>query len=342
MKPLVIRADASPEIGTGHVMRCLALAEAWQDNGGEVFFVSASNAPPLESRLKKEGSHILHISQNIGTLGDADNTTLIAHEHGADWIVVDGYHFGADYQKRIKISGFSLICIDDYGHTDHYYADIVLNQNMYADISFYPKYEPYTRFLLGTKYALIRKEFLKWSGWCRKHPDVARKILITLGGSDPANVTLKVIEAVKKIDVSDLDVTVVAGGANRNFDQFNEAVRDNPSFKLIKNAENMPEQMAWADIAISAGGSTCWELAFMGVPSCIIALAENQRKSSEALFAGKITEYAGWFEDLTSEDLIAKTTALLLNKKNRAFLSNNARQLIDGNGARQIIQQMKT
>ena len=155
MKPLIIRSDASPEIGTGHIMRCIALAEAWQDTGGEVVFILAYDTPALEARLKKEGFRILHISQKSGTIGDADETALIAHEHGADWIVVDGYHFGAEYQKTIKDAGLSLLFIDDYGHADHYYADIVLNQNIYADMSFYPKFESYNRFLLGTKYALI-------------------------------------------------------------------------------------------------------------------------------------------------------------------------------------------
>ncbi|MFA4823708.1 MAG: UDP-2,4-diacetamido-2,4,6-trideoxy-beta-L-altropyranose hydrolase [Methanoregula sp.] len=340
MMPLVIRADASPEIGTGHVMRCLALAEAWQDNGGDVVFVSTFDSPALGARMKNEGIKIIHISPVAGSSGDADETARIAFSIGAKWIVVDGYSFDADYQKRIKDSGLSLLFLDDYGHADHYYADIVLNQNMSACMSLYGQHEPYTRFALGTRYALLRKEFLVWSGWRRDHKEVARKILITLGGSDPANVTLKVIEAVKEIDVSDLEVTVVVGGANQNFDRLCEAVNDQAGFRLIKNAENMPELMAWADIAISAGGSTCWELAFMGLPSCIIALAENQRKSSESLFAGKITEYAGWFEDVTHEDLVLKITALLFDKKNRSILCHNARLLTDGNGARKIIQQM--
>ncbi len=185
-------------------------------------------------------------------------------------------NFDVEYQKIIKESGFSLLFIDDYGHADHYYADIVLNQNIYADMSFYQYYEPYTRFLLGTKYALIRKEFLKWSGWHRDIPEVARKILVTFGGSDPDNVTHKVIEAVRTVDLDGLEVKVVVGGANPHFDLIYETVKDLSNFTLIKNTENMSELVAWADIAISAGGSTCWELFFMGIPSIIIPIAENQ------------------------------------------------------------------
>ena len=340
MKPLIIRADASPEIGTGHVMRCLALAEAWQDTGGTVFFVSACDAPALEDRLNNEGIEILHIRQEAGTLGDADETDRIAHEQGADWIVVDGYHFGAEYQKTIKDSGLSLLFIDDYGHADHYYADIVLNQNIYATMSFYPKYEPYTRFLLGTKYALIRKEFLKWSDWHRDIPEVARKILVTLGGSDPDNVTLKVIEAVRTIDLEGLEVIVVIGGANPHFDLIHETVKDLSNFTLKKNAENMPELMAWADIAISAGGSTCWELAFMGLPFCIIALAENQLINSERLSENKVAEYLGWFDNIKPVELTVKINDTLYNQKIRDTMYHDARLLVAGRGAQLIIQQL--
>ncbi len=340
MKSLIIRADAGPAIGTGHVMRCLALAEAWQDTGGDVFFVSSCNSPALEVRLKNEEIRILHISQESGTISDADETARIAHTLGADWIVADGYNFGAEYQKTIKDSGLSLLLIDDYGHADHYFADIVLNQNIYADISFYPKYEPYTRFLLGTKYALIRKEFLKWSGWHRNIPEVALKILVTLGGSDPDNVTLKVIEAVKAVDVSGLEVIVVIGGANPHFDLIHETMKDHPNFTLLKNAENMPELMAWADIAISGGGSTCWELVFMGLPFCIIALAENQLINSERLSENKVAEYLGWFDNIKHVELTVRINDILHNQKIRDTMYHDARLLVAGRGAQLIIQQM--
>ena len=221
---------------------------------GEAVFVSAYDAPALEDRLKKEGMQVLPLRETAGTPGDARETARIAHEHGAEWVVVDGYQFGAEYQKTIRDASLSLLFIDDYGHADHYYADIVLNQNIYADMSLYKKSEPYTRFLLGPKYALLRREFLAYSGWHRDIPDIGRKILVTLGGSDPGNATLSIIDAVKAVDVSGLEVMVVVGGANQHFDLIHASVRDLPNFTLVKNAGNMPELMAWADIAISARG----------------------------------------------------------------------------------------
>jgi len=338
--PLIIRADASSAIGTGHVMRCLALAEAWQETGGVVFFVSAFDTPALEDRLKNEAIQILHITHEAGTIGDANETALLAHEHGAEWIVVDGYHFGLEYQKTIKNSGLSLLFIDDYGHADHYYADIVLNQNISADMSFYPIYEPYTRFLLGTKYALIRKEFLIWSGWHREIPNVARKILVTLGGSDPANVTLKVIDAVRMVDPDGLEVKVVVGGSNPHFDLIHKKVKDLANFTLIKNAENMPDLMAWADVAISAGGSTCWELAFMGVPSIMIPIAKNQELAIKEL--KNIHAAVGFPSDnLSSKKDISNFIDFFLKMKElRSGLSQIQKQIVDGRGANKVVSIM--
>ncbi|MFH0966852.1 MAG: UDP-2,4-diacetamido-2,4,6-trideoxy-beta-L-altropyranose hydrolase [Methanobacteriota archaeon] len=337
MIPLVIRADASPEIGAGHVMRCLALAEAWLDKGGEVFFVSVGSSPSLEERLKREGMGFIPINKGAGTPEDAEETIRIAQDLGADWIAVDGYHFGAEFQKSIKDAGRSLLFIDDYGHADHYYADIVLNQNIYADMSFYPKYEPYTRFLLGTKFALIRKEFLKWSSWHRDIPEVARKILVTLGGGDPDNVTQKVIEAVKTVEVCDLEVIVVAGGFNPHIGLIEESIKNRSGFRLIKNAENMPELMAWADVAISAGGSTCWELAFMGVPSILQPIAENQIIITQNLF--RVNAAVGFppGKPLSRKKISNFITSFLKNKSLRSDLSAMQKKIVDGDGARNIV-----
>ena len=307
---------------------------------GEVIFLSACDAPVIEDRLKKEGMSVLHIRQSVGTSGDADKTARIAHEQGADWVVVDGYHFGAEYQKTIKDAGLSLLFIDDYGHAEHYYADIVLNQNIYADMSLYKNYESYTRFQLGINYVLLRREFLKYSDWHRDIPDVARKILITLGGSDPDNVTLKVIDAVKTVEIDGLEAKVVVGGANPYFDLLHETVKDLSNFTLIKNADNMPELMAWADVAISAGGSTCWELAFMGLPSILCPIAENQKIITQELY--KIRAALGLpLGNLTSvKDVTLFIESFLKKKKLRSGLSLNQKKLVDGTGAKHIVSIM--
>ena len=133
----------------------------------------------------------------------------------------------------------------------------------------YANREAHTRLLLGTRYVLLRREFWPWRGWRREIPAVARKVLVTLGGGDPDNVTLKVIRALAQVEIEGLEAVVVVGPANPHLEELQAAVKDTPHpIRLESNVTNMPELMAWADVAITAGGSTCWETAFMGLPIC--------------------------------------------------------------------------
>ncbi len=330
---LVIRADASTQIGTGHVMRCLALAQAWQDAGGDVMFVMATKAPLLEARLKSEGMEIVYITAQIGSVQDARETVKLTRNFNAKWVVVDGYNFGGEYQQIIKDDGLHLLMIDDYGHAEHYYADIVLNQNISADKGLYVNREPYTQLLLGVKYTLLRREFWEWCGWKRETPTVARKILVTLGGSDPYNVTLKVIQALQLVELDDLEAVVVVGGSNPHYEQLKSVCLDAKfPIHLKRNVANMPELMAWADVAIAAGGSTNWELAFMGLPTIILVLADNQRAIAEELAKTKAVVNLGWYEDVYVTDIAKASTKLLGAADVRRESSTYGQTLIDGKG----------
>jgi UDP-2,4-diacetamido-2,4,6-trideoxy-beta-L-altropyranose hydrolase len=335
MKPLLIRADGGPSIGSGHLMRCLALAGAWRDGGGTAVFVLAAPAPALEERLGIE-AEVLHIGSEPGSPEDARDTARIARERGISWVVADGYRFGAEYQKRVRDAGLSLLAIDDYGHADHYYADIVLNQNSYAEMSFYPHFEPSTRFLLGTKYVLLRREFRERTGDARTIPDTGRKVLVTFGGADPGNATLAVIRALMQVRVADLEVIVVAGGMNLHYEELLAVVKDDPRFSIRSDVRDMPGLMAWADIAISAGGSTCWELAFMGLPALVYPLAANQEPIVRSLvsrgMADELTE-----GDLSTGDGAARKIAnLLASQERRSRFSCRMKELVDGDGAARV------
>jgi len=338
VKPLLVRADASAQIGTGHLMRCLALAQAWQDAGGRAVFLMATEVPALKSRLHSEGMEVVHLPVQPGSTDDAVQTADYAQQVGADWVVVDGYHFGADYQRIIKDSGLRLLFIDDIGHAGHYSADLVLNQNIHAHEGLYPNREPYTRLLLGTRYVLLRREFLKWRGWKREIPEVARKVLVTMGGSDPDNVTLKVIQALQQVDMDGLEAIVVVGGINLHYEALQSAVQNSRfPIRLESNVTDMPELMAWADVAISGGGSTSWELAFMGVPTIAVILASNQRPIAERLDAMGVAVNLGQYEDVSSAKIAQVVMELLTAPTRRAQMSQHGRQLVDGEGTARVL-----
>jgi UDP-2,4-diacetamido-2,4,6-trideoxy-beta-L-altropyranose hydrolase len=339
---LVFRVNASIPIGTGHVMRCLALAQAWQDAGGQPFFAMSTEAQALKSRLQSEGMEVINLSVQMGSAEDAKETATLAQHLGATWVVVDGYHFGAEYQKIIKNFGLNLLFFDDYGHAAHYYSDIVLNQNISASESLYANREPYTQLLLGTRYALLRREFWQWRVWRREMPTQARKILVTLGGSDPDNVTLNVVQALQQVGIEGLEAVVVVGGSNPHYEQLQLAVAESGfPIRLERNVTNMPELMAWADVAITGGGSTTWELAFMGLPSIILVVADNQKAIAEKLDEIGVAVNLGWHEDVAVAHIVRAIPQLLVTSETRAEMSIREQELIDGEGTARVLMLLK-
>lgn len=335
---LLIRADASISIGTGHVMRCLALAQACLAAGWEVTFLMGEGSPPLAQRVAEEGVAVIEQPLPWGTLADAQQTIALVNQIEADWVVVDGYHFGADYQKWLKEANLRVLAVDDYGHATHYWADIVLNQNITASEELYTSRETYTKLLLGTRYVLLRKEFWPWRSWQRQIPPVASKILVTLGGSDPDNVTLKVILALQKAAIENLEAVVIVGGSNPHYQQLLDAVKGwEGKINLRQNVSNMPELMAWADMAITAGGSTCWEMAFMGLPCLLIPIADNQKQCAKRLQEIGAFEVLDKIDAEMIDELIDKTRSIHQSRYRQDVLSKRSKNLLDKNLDHEII-----
>lgn len=340
--PLLIRADANTQIGTGHVMRCLALAQAWQDAGGQAKFVQASAAPALETRLIAEGIDIARLSASPGSATDSAQTVALAQKMGATWVVVDGYQFDAAYQQAMKRAGLPLLVVDDYGHASHYYADLVLNQNIHADESLYSNREPHTRLLMGARYVLLRREFWPWRGWRREIPAVAHRVLVTLGGGDPDNQTLKVFQALQQVDADDLEAIVVVGASNPHFEELRSEIRNSPlAIRLVHNVANMVELMAWADVAVSAGGSTCWEMAFMGLPTILLVLAENQRGIAEGLSQAGVALNLGSFEQVISAHIVRALSNLIESRHRRQQMSHDGQEMVDGIGSKRVLSALQ-
>ena len=340
---LLIRVDTNVHIGTGHLMRCLALAQGWQSQGGRALFVLGVSLPSLEARLQAEGMEVVHLAldeKELGSLEDAHQLLVLAKEQHPLWIVLDGYHFGPEYQRAVKEAGFKLLVIDDMAHHEHYYADIVLNQNLHADQLEY-SCEPYTRLLLGTKYVLLRQEFWKWRGWNRIIPEVARKVLVTMGGSDPHNITLKVVKALNFVKIDGLEAVVVVGMSNSNQRFIEEAIKGvRIPIELVTNADNMAELMAWADLAVSSGGSTCWELAFMGTPSVLIVAAENQRPIAGSLHHKGAAVSMGWHGEVDVPRIAGLLTDLLASQEWRRSLFSCSRRLMNGYNGLEVVREL--
>ena len=336
---LLFRADASVEMGSGHVMRCLALAQEWRRQNGKAHFVQAETVAAVQDRIEKEGFAQSLLKSSPATAEDAKQTIELALESNADWIVADGYNFDCDYYRLIKESGLRLLVLDDYRHAEFYCADLVLNQNLDAKASLYHHRDLNTRLLLGPRYALLRSEFSKWRIWQREIGTVARKILVTFGGSDSANATGRVVQALMQIP--DIESVILSGGSNPNLAQLRSDIAGNPTIRIVADTSEVSKFMAWADIAVVAGGSTSWELAFMGLPSCSRAIAANQ--------TGNVAELArkgvsvgldkGTMENAT--ELASVIQELLRNPIERERMSKVGRELVDGLGACRVLERLK-
>ena len=303
---LLIRTDGGPSVGHGHAMRCLALAQAWRARGGHTVFAGSFD-PGLEKALRD--FELVPIRHAHPDPDDLSLTGELLASGGFDAVVVDGYGFDAGYQRRLRGPGRLVLVVDDTAHLDAYDADALLNQNIGAEELDYPVAAEVVQ-LLGPRYALLREEFLAR----RAEPDVpdhAARVLVTVGGGSHDDALGKITAALESLD---LEVRIAAG----------------------LGAAEMAESMAWADLAVTGAGSTCWELAFMGVPFAAVVLAPNQGRNATGLAAAGAAVFLGPVEALVAREIAVPVQALAGDRARRAAMSTAGQALVDGLGAARV------
>ena len=374
---LIVRADADSRIGTGHVMRCLALADEWVASGGAALFLSRCEDESLRRRIVDASHRFCDVPRVYPEPGDLVQTLELAQLHPEAPVVVDGYHFDAEYHCGLKAGGLRVMAVDDFAPLRQYHADWILNQNLGAERIAYPCTED-AELLLGTKYVLLRGEFTQRlaeassaenrrdsSLTIRMTDDVIldtndvilsadnvilseakdlsrKRLLVTLGGADPDNVTTRVVEALAPVERDTLEVRVVVGAGCAHHDAIRRAVnRAGPRFCLLRDVTRMSDQMAWADVAVTGGGTTCWELAFMGVPMVILILADNQVFVAEGLAREGAAITAGWGRDLDPAQFGATVDMVLDDEAQCRAMAERGRALVDGMGARRVVAALR-
>ncbi len=337
---LLVRADAGAEIGTGHIMRCLALAQAWQAKGGRVIFAVAAGVE-LESRIRAEGVEVEIIPAQPGTDDDEARTVELCARSKTAWLVLDSYHFSAEYCRNLRSAVPRMLLIDDGEKRRACECDVVLNPDPDASSKAYPRQQGNAQFLLGPEYALLRREFLQVRVDRVEIAAKAKRVLVTLGGGDAQNVTLAVVQALDELNDLELELTVVTGASYRYRSSLEESVTVSAhATTLLSNIEDMPALMAGADLAITAGCGTCYELAFMKVPMFVITTAKNQEPMVAALSSAGAAVDGGWCVSLERSALAASLRRVICDRELRRNLVDNAGRLVDGRGAERVIQTM--
>ncbi|MGE3727280.1 MAG: UDP-2,4-diacetamido-2,4,6-trideoxy-beta-L-altropyranose hydrolase [Candidatus Sericytochromatia bacterium] len=340
---ILIRADATALMGTGHVMRCLALAQANQDAGGKTTFVSHLDLPlPLKSRLAEEGFECSLISAEPGSQADASLTLNLAKEIRADWFVLDGYHFSSPYRNHLRSRAIPILLIDDNQEQDGAFADLILNQNIHASQLIYSDSIPQSQKLLGPKYALIRKEFLKLVSFPTYNSDVLPKILLMFGGSDPQNLTQIFLQLLLKLDTL-VQVNVVLGaGYAHIWPEHLFAGIQKERLVLHQNVNNIASLMQSVQFAVTAAGSTCYELAYLGIPAVVVVVAENQVNLANGMSQAGIVKNLGWFEPDLLDIYKRNINEILTDGDCLRSFSESGRKCVDGQGAKRVIEIMET
>ncbi|MFZ5775048.1 MAG: UDP-2,4-diacetamido-2,4,6-trideoxy-beta-L-altropyranose hydrolase [Thermodesulfobacteriota bacterium] len=341
---LVIRADADKAMGTGHVMRCLALAEAWRGRGGDALFVGKIEPEPLRRRIVAEGHGLVELAAPHPDPADRQMMSRLAGDHashhqGGSWLALDGYHFDDGYQRAMAEAGWRLLVVDDLRQLDGYCCEVVLNQNSYGPEMRYPTSAGAT-LLLGPRYALLRGEFRR-GAIVEPDPGVGRRVLITMGGADQHNVTAMVLSALAATGIDGLEARAVLGAANPHAAKLAEFAAELPFHcELLHDVTDMAGLMRWADAAVTAAGTTTYELAALGTPFMTIITADNQEQNAAWLERHGVAVGLGWFSKLTLGQISQRLRDFLENQKQRRDQARRGMELVDGRGAERVVLAM--
>ncbi len=303
-KKILIRVDASVEIGAGHFVRQLAFAQLLIDEGFDVCFLTKTTQKELINQAVEEGVYIQTLVNSMTIESDAQETVAYAKKISAHWVILDGYSFVTEYQQILKDEGLKLLCVDDMAHC-HFVADIVLNQNT-TDGRIYSK-EPYTQLLMGPEFALLRREFQLFESKKVIQNEI-KDIMITMGGSDEKNMTETILKWLLRLpELNGVRCHIVIGTLNPH-KQTIEAMLSNSNLegKLYTSlsAKEMLNLMQSVDFAITAAGSTVWEYMKVGVPFIYTRLVENQNLSKNFFEKNKIEQL---YFDKSSSDQFEKS-----------------------------------
>ncbi len=332
---VVIRADAGPEIGSGHVMRCAALADALRSRGAEVAFLSHGLPPRLAGELAAIGVATAALPEVWPNVRDAAETIAVANERPADarWVVVDGYHFDRDYMRVLVDAGLRIAWIDDLNTLGGFDCDMVVNPTLGAEREAYAT-PLHTRTLMGATYALVRPVF---GDLGRVGENRSNHIVITLGGADPRRLTPHVVRGVLSTRIEGYRLTVAVGPSNPNIDEVRRAAAGASNVEVIHDPPDFPRRLASSILVITAAGGATWEVATLGIASLLIVVADNQQRGASAMAEAGAAEAMSASTPADLAGLPSRVDALLNHERDRlAQMADRAARIVDGKGAHRV------
>ncbi|RON65670.1 UDP-2,4-diacetamido-2,4,6-trideoxy-beta-L-altropyranose hydrolase [Pseudomonas fluorescens] len=342
---ILIRADASPTIGSGHIARCLTLARVLRKQGSHVAFACRQLPGHRLDALRAEGFEtfalpdlyldedpLQAIESMLPWQADIDALDLLLEGHAEfDWIIADHYGLDHHWQTAARRWAPRIAAVDDLA-TRHYSVDLLLNQNLSGlSENYTPLLPEGCRTLLGPRYAMLREEF---NCPAIEIKPEARRVLVNFGGFDAAMQTHHAMLALA--DFTELEVDFVAGADNPAWAQMQALTETRPNWHLYSFVSDFQQRMTEADLFIGAGGGTSWERAALGLPTICIAVSNNQQVNGEVMAAAGAHVFMGAREQVSVEQLRDAIGFVAGNHYLRRSLAERSRQLVDGRGALRV------
>lgn len=361
---ITFRTDASIEIGTGHVMRCLTLANELKRQGHHCRFICRQLDGNLNHIINAQGFELCPLSHDPESVAspsaldcnphatwlgadwqqDAVVTQALLKQHKTDWLVVDHYALDARWEKQVSNPGTKVMVIDDLADRSHQ-CELLLDQTYGRSPEEYRnKVLESCTLLCGARYALLRPEFSQLRSASlrrRTHPRL-RQLLINLGGVDKDNVTGQVLDALRSCTLpDDCRILVIMGGTAPWLETVKQQAQTMPwNTEVRVGVSNMAELMAQSDLAIGAAGSTSWERCCLGLPTIMLTLAENQKRIAKALeqTGAAVIAMAG---DKLSENIKQHICVFQANPQLLTNATKSSAAILDGTGTQTVVQHMK-
>lgn len=306
-KEIVVRADGNPQIGIGHITRCLYFLENIKRDFN-IFFLIAKNKQ-VKEYIESRGISVYEIDTNISLEEEIKFLTDLS----TDLLIIDLRNKHESLYKNCSEKFNKVLRFDDSDVPIHINSDLYLNYNLYSEKLKFTLNNPDSELFLGPLYYILNPIFKNYKNFPRKYEEKGRNILITMGGGDPKNLTIKIVKSI--IDIKDIVLNIIIGALFHDYEEIEKIKTDFPDkINIYKNIKNMPEMMAQNDILICTGGNTSFEAAFMGLPGLLLNQIDLQAKNS-SYYEQKGIFYDGGLGENASEDFIKKTVEKLLSHK---------------------------
>ncbi|SCY58377.1 UDP-2,4-diacetamido-2,4,6-trideoxy-beta-L-altropyranose hydrolase [Lysinibacillus fusiformis] len=350
---VIIRVDASVEIGSGHVMRCLTLANGFVTLGYDVVFICRATNGDATNFIVQNGYKVFLLDAieeslwnytSVNWMDDAMETKnyIDSLEGTSNLLVVDHYSIDERWENFIRPYVHTILVIDDLANRKHC-CDILLDQNYYVDgqtryVSLVPEN---CLLLLGPKYALLRDEFMELM-YLVNSKKTLQHMLLFMGGSDPTNETEKILDYILPIILkNEITVDVVVGNINIHKNKIKKICSENKYLHYYCQIDNIAELMVRADFCIGAGGATTWERCALGLPTATIVIAENQREITEDVAKYGACFYLGDLESVTQKNVQKVLLNAISDTDKLNTMSKRCRKLVDGKGMSRVIKEIQ-